>query len=166
MGTAWGMFASGLRATTAATVAAIGLFALTAPALAGGDWNDANVAWKSYEEGLKEAKSTNKPVLLVFYTEWCPHCNNFSQIFHDPGVVSLSKSFVMVRVDNDKDAATSAKFAPDGKYIPRTFFLKSDGTLLADVTEQRATYKYFYNEKDPASILRSMNAVLAMGAAS
>lgn len=161
MGTAWGMLASGLRAGTAATLAAIGLFALASPAFAGGDWNDANVGWKSYEEGLKEAKSASKPVLLVFYTEWCPHCTNFSQIFHDPAVVSLSKSFVMIRVDNDKDAATSAKYAPDGKYIPRTFFLKSDGTLLTDVTEQRATYKYFYNEKDPASILRSMNAVLA-----
>jgi protein-disulfide reductase (glutathione) len=162
MGIASGMTFSAIRTAAGAAVAAIGLLALASTASAGGgDWNDTGVAWKSYEEGLKEAKSENKPILLVFYTEWCPHCTNYSQIFHDPGVVALSKKFVMIRVDNDKDADTSAKFAPDGKYIPRTFFLKSDGTLMPEITEQRPTYKYFYNEKDPASITRSMNAALA-----
>jgi thiol:disulfide interchange protein len=154
--------ASGFRAAAASAVATIALFALAAPALAAGDWNDANIAWKTYEEGLAEAKSTNKPICLVFYTQWCPHCTNYSQIFHDPGVVALSKKFVMIRVDNDKDQATSSKYAPDGKYIPRTFFLRSDGTLLTEITEQRPTYKYFYNEKDPTSVTRSMNAVLAL----
>jgi protein-disulfide reductase (glutathione) len=156
-----GKTASAVRAAAGAAVVAIGLLALAPAAIAGGDWNDKGISWKNYEDGLKEAKSENKPILLVFYTEWCPHCSNYAGIFHDPGVVALSKNFVMVRVDNDKDAATSAKYAPDGKYIPRTFFLKSDGSLMPEITEQRATYKYFYNEKDPASISRSMNAVLA-----
>jgi thiol:disulfide interchange protein len=155
------MTASGIRAAAATALSGLAFLALAATATAGGDWNDSGIAWKPYAEGLTEAKSSSKPVLLVFYTEWCPHCTNYSKIFHDPAVVDLSKKFVMIRVDNDKDKETSAKFAPDGSYIPRTFFLKSDGTLLPDITEQRATYKYFYNEKDPTSVLRSMNAALA-----
>ncbi|HYC53527.1 MAG TPA: thioredoxin family protein [Candidatus Binatia bacterium] len=149
-------------------LAASTIFALViaGPALAGGDWNDSGIQWKSYEEGLSEAKASKKPVMLVFYTEWCPHCTNYAKLFHDPKLVELSKKFVMIRIDKDKDAATSGKYAPDGQYIPRTFFLKSDGTLLADVTEQRPQYKYFYDENDPASVMRSMNAVLAMPAQS
>jgi thiol:disulfide interchange protein len=154
------MITSRIRLSAGAAAVALSLFALSGTALAGGDWNDKEVAWKPYAEGLAEAKAQNKPICLIFYTEWCPHCANYSSVFHDKQVVDLSKKFVMIRVDNDKDAETAAKFSPDGKYIPRTFFLKSDGTLLPDITEQRASYKYFYNEKDPASLMRSMNQVL------
>lgn len=153
------MTANRLR-TAAATVAAALMLATSA--LAGGDWNDSGIGWKAYEAGLAEAKSANKPVCLVIYTDWCPHCTNYSKLFHDPALVELSKKFVMIRVNKDKEPAVSAKYAPDGEYIPRTYFLKSDGTLLDKVTEQREQYKYFYDESNPAGVMKSMNAVLAM----
>jgi thiol:disulfide interchange protein len=150
-----------LRMRTAALAVVAGL-AIATTALAGGDWNDSGIAWKSYDEGLAEAKASNKPIMLVFYTDWCPHCTNYSSVFHDPAVVELSKKFVMIHLNKEKEATVAAKYAPDGDYIPRTFFLKPDGTLLEQVTEQRDNYKYFYDEKDPKSVMRSMNAVLAM----
>ncbi|HYC00494.1 MAG TPA: thioredoxin family protein [Candidatus Limnocylindrales bacterium] len=153
-----------LRSVVAATAILVALLATTA--MAGGDWNDAGIAWKPFEQGLAEAKSAGKPVMLVFYTEWCPHCTNYSRLFHDPKLVELSKKFVMIRIDKDKDPALSGRYAPDGEYIPRTFFLRPDGTLLTEVTEQRDQYKYFYNESDSGSVMRSMNAVLAMPAQS
>lgn len=142
------------------------LMMAAAPALAGGDWNDAGIAWKPLEAGLAEAKTADKPVCLVFYTDWCPHCTNYSRIFHDKAVVEAARQFVMVRVNKDQDAAASAKYAPDGQYIPRTFFLKSDGTLRTEITEQREKYRYFYDEEDPASLLRAMKAALAPAAGS
>jgi len=153
-------------ASAVAALAALTLVAIATPALAGGDWNDAGVAWKPYEQGLAEAKESKKPVCLIFYTEWCPHCTNYAKLFHNAALIELSKKFVMIRIDKDKDSATSAKYAPDGDYIPRTFFLTSDGTLLDKVTEQRDNYKYFYDVSDPASVMRSMNAVLATPPAS
>ena len=33
------------------------------PALAGGDWNDSGVKWRSYDDGLAEAKKEKKPVM-------------------------------------------------------------------------------------------------------
>ena len=156
--------ASRIRIAVAPALAALALLTLAATAQAGGDWNDAGVAWKPYEQGLAEAKSANKPVCLVIYTEWCPHCTNYAKLFHAPALVELSKKFVMIRIDKDKDSANSAKYTPDGDYIPRTFFHKSDGTLLETITEQRDKYRYFYNESDPASVMRSMNAVLALPA--
>ena len=32
------------------------------PALAGGDWNDQQVKWRTYDDGLAEAKKAKKPV--------------------------------------------------------------------------------------------------------
>lgn len=153
-----------IAAVVRATVmtALIGALSAGAPTrtVAGGDWNDSGIAWKSYEAGLVEAKKEKKPVLLIFYTEWCPHCTNYSKLFHDPKVVEQSKQFVMVRVDNDKNKDLGKKFAPDGGYIPRTFFLASDGTLDPEIHEARDQYKYFYNESSAASILSGMDRAL------
>lgn len=148
------------RAVLLGWVLALGALLPTA-AHAGGDWNDKGIAWKPYEAGLAEAKSSKKPVLLIFYTEWCPHCTNYSKNFHDAKVVEQAKKFVMIRVDNDKDKELSGKFAPDGKYIPRTFFLTSTGVLDPDLHAQRDQYKYFYDESNPASVLAAMDAALA-----
>ena len=128
------------------------------PALAGGDWNDAGIKWRTFDEGLAEAKKTKKPVCLIFYTEWCPHCANYSKVFHDPKVVEKSKQFVMIRIDNDKNQELSKKFAPDGSYIPRTYFLTSAGVLDPDIHAPREQYKYFFDERSPDSVLAAMDA--------
>jgi protein-disulfide reductase (glutathione) len=124
------------------------------------DWNDANIKWMSYDEGLAAAKKSHKPICLIFFTTWCPHCKNYSGVFSDPAVVKKAQSFVMIRLDKDKNAELSKKYAPDGEYIPRTYFLSSDGTLDPALSETRDQYKYFYNEKDPASILAGMDRAL------
>ena len=143
--------------------AAMGVLCAAAarPVFAGGDWNDSGIQWKSYEDGLAAAKKDNNPILLIFYTEWCPHCANYSKVFHDPKVIEQSKNFVMVRVDNDKNKELAKQYAPDGGYIPRTFFLSSDGQLDADLHETRDQYKYFYSESSPTGILGGMERALA-----
>ena len=132
-----------------------------ATAHAGGDWNDAQIAWQPYEQGLAAAKKEKKPICLVLYTEWCPHCANYSAVFHDPKVVAEAKKFVMIRLDKDKNGEVSKKYAPDGEYIPRTYFLSSSGVLDAELHAPRDQYKYFYDEKDPAGVLGGMSAALA-----
>jgi thiol:disulfide interchange protein len=139
------------------------LIAVAAPAhraYAGGDWNDGQVAWKSYDDGLALAKKEQKPICLIFFTEWCPHCKNYSGVFHDPKVVEQSKQFVMIRLDKDKNPEISKKYAPDGEYIPRTYFLKPDGTLDQEIHAPRDQYKYFYDETQPGSVLSGMDTAL------
>ena len=139
------------------------LAALLVPAVpvrAEHDWNDGGIAWQPYEKGLAAAKSAKKPVCLILYTEWCPHCANYSKVFHDPKVVEQSKKFVMIRLDKDKNAELGKKYAPDGDYIPRTLFLSPTGTLDPDLHAPRDRYMYFYDEKDPASVLAGMDAAL------
>jgi thiol-disulfide isomerase/thioredoxin len=148
------------RLATSAVLALASLLTV-APARAGGDWNDGGIAWQPYDAGLALAKKEKKPVCLVFFTEWCPHCANYSKVFHDPAVVAKSKSFVMIRLDKDKNDELSGKYSLDGQYIPRTFFLSPSGELEADVHAPREQYKYFYDEHDPKGVLAGMDAALA-----
>ncbi len=149
-----------MRGMTSALVVA-GLLVLgIGTSHAGGDWNDAGVGWRSYEDGLAAAKKEKKPICLVFFTEWCPHCRNYSAVFHDPKVVDRTKRFVMIRLDKDKNAELSKQFAPDGEYIPRTYFLSSTGTLDPAIHAPRPNFQYFYDEKDPASLLAGMDEAL------
>ena len=123
----------------------------------GEDWNDAGIDWVGYEEGLTAAKAQNKPVCLVFFTHWCPHCKNYSRVFKDPRVEKRAKGFVMIRLDNDKHPEVSKKYAVDGNYIPRTFFLRPDGTLDESIQAPRARYRYFYDERKADDLLASMS---------
>lgn len=125
------------------------------------DWNDGRITWQPFAQGLAAAKKEKKPVCLVLYTEWCPHCANYSGVFRDPRVVEKAKRFVMIRLDKDKNAELSKKFAPDGEYIPRTYFLSAAGELDPSLHAPRDKFQYFYDEKDPASVLAGMDAALA-----
>lgn len=156
------------RKVAPAVYLAIGLAAFglaSGEAWAGGDWNDGKISWRPYEQGLAEARRTGKPVCLIFYTEWCPHCANYSRVFHDPAVVAMAERFVMIRIDKDRHPELSRKYAPDGEYIPRTFFLSPDGKLETSLHAPRERFLYFYDERDPASVLAGMKAALARFAA-
>lgn len=149
------------RFIAAAVLLAAAVVAFNAAARAATeDWNDANIQWLSFDDGLAAAKKEKRPICLIIYTTWCPHCANYSKVFSDPEVVKKSKSFVMVRIDKDKNPELSKKYSPDGEYIPRTLFLSPKGDLDASLTETRPQYKYFYSEHDPASILAGMDRAL------
>jgi thioredoxin-like negative regulator of GroEL len=150
----------GLRPLLVLVALLAGMGAGARAARAGGDWNDQGIKWRTLDDALVEAKKSKKPICLIFYTEWCPHCANYSQVFHDPKVVEMSKHFVMVRVDNDKSQEVSKKYALDGSYIPRTYFLSPSGTVDADIHAPRDQFKFFYDEKNPDSVLTAMNTAL------
>jgi thiol-disulfide isomerase/thioredoxin len=151
-----------MRARPVARIVLSGaLLLIAARAFAGAEnWNDGNIHWMSYDAGLAAAKKQHKPICLIFYTTWCPHCANYAKLFSDSKIVKKSKSFVMIRLDKDKNQELSKKYSPDGEYIPRTYFLSSAGQLDESLTEQRPQYKYFYSESNPASILAGMDRAL------
>jgi hypothetical protein len=136
--------------------------AAAAPAAAhGGEtWNAAQIDWQPFDAGLARAKAQNKPICLVLFTNWCPHCKNFSHVFDDPKVVERSKEFVMIHANADEESAVASKYARDGGYVPRTFFLAPDGTMDPDLHAPRQKFLYFYDERDPSSLLGGMEAAL------
>jgi thiol:disulfide interchange protein len=122
------------------------------------DWNAGEITWWDYFDGLKQARIENKPVILIFYTDWCPHCHNYSREFHDPEVVQLAHRFVMIRVERDGNREISARHDVDGDYVPRTFFLGPDAELLPGFETKAPRYRYFLDEFSPEALRARMRA--------
>ncbi len=122
----------------------------------GESWNAAQIHWLDYAQGITRAKSEHKPACLVFFATWCPHCKNYSHVFEDPRVVAEAKKFVMIRVDTDREPGVASRYALDGAYVPRTYFLTPQGQVASAVKAPRARFQFFYDEHDPASLLGGM----------
>ncbi len=149
-----------MRSITRLGHAAVLLLAilLGRPAVAGAaaDWNDAVIHWRPYTQGLAEARAQHKPVCVVLYPSWCPHCRNYRRVFYAPDIVHESQEFVMIRVDADAHPAISRRFAYDGEYIPRTYFMSSAGRIDPRIHADRDAYAFFYDEDNPISLLDGM----------
>jgi thiol-disulfide isomerase/thioredoxin len=128
-----------------------------------GEWNGDEITWLDYDAGLARARAEGKPVCLVMHADWCPHCHTYARVFDDPRVVAQARNLVMVRVNVDHAPAVATRYALDGTYVPRTYFLRPDGTVLERVDARRPQYRYFFDENDPSSILGGMIAALAPG---
>ena len=86
-------------------------------------WNEDNINWLSYEKGLQIAEQEKKPILLVFYANWCGASKRYGKVFYDDEVVNLSKKFIMIKVDVNEDEDLSLEYGV--RYIPMTLFLDS-----------------------------------------
>jgi thiol-disulfide isomerase/thioredoxin len=124
------------------------------------EWNPTQIEWQPFDAASSRAKAENKPVCVIFSAGWCPHCKNYSHVFDDPRVAARAKDFEMVHVDVDAEPALAARFATDGGYVPRTYFIGPDGTLATEIHAARPRYQYFYDEKDPTALLAGMEASL------
>jgi thiol:disulfide interchange protein len=128
------------------------------------DWNERAIGWVTYAAGMTRGKDEHRPVLLVFYTDWCPHCHHFSHVFHDPEVVRLAQSFVMIRVERDNNRELSAMYDIDGEYIPRTFFLTPEGQVRTELCSANPAYRYFLDEHEPGELIMLMRRALEAAA--
>jgi thiol:disulfide interchange protein len=149
----------GALALSALLAAVLALLPLPSSGAPEQDWNGA-IAWQTYADGLQQAKRERKPVCLVIYTTWCPHCTAYARLFHSADVVASARRFVMIRVDKDAEPELSKKYGLDGEYIPRTYFLTRDGEV-ARIDSGRSDYRYFYDEANPATLLAAMQKALA-----
>jgi protein-disulfide reductase (glutathione) len=117
----------------------------TAPANGFGD----AIAWRTLDEGLAEATTQHRPLMLVVHASWCPKCKELKPAFGDRELVELSNRFVMVNVDQDA-VPKSLEFAPDGSYVPRVLFVDpvSGQTDVELRNDRRTRTVYYYGPSD------------------
>lgn len=119
------------------------------------------VDWKTWDDGIAQAKKEKKPICLVVYTKWCPRCRELAPMFASNEIAKLSKNFVMIRQDRDQTPAWLQQYAQTGAYIPRVLFLSSTGRLNAEITSGIAKYPYFYTSAQAPQLVASMKRALA-----
>ncbi|XP_022806167.1 thioredoxin domain-containing protein 12-like [Stylophora pistillata] len=132
---------------------------LTTNGMLGRGFGD-HIDWKTYSEGLKEAESSHKPLMLIIHKSWCGACKALKPKFAESKEIEeLSKKFVMINVEDDEEPRDS-KFQIDGAYIPRIFILDSYGHVQKDIYNKKGnpSYKYYYGS--PPGIVDSMKEAL------
>ena len=126
----------------------------------GVEWKG-NVDWHGWSEGLSLAAKQSKPIMVLVYADWCPHCRALSPVFADPEVEALAKHFVMVRQNHDDDPEWLKPYNQKfGAYVPRIFFFDSGGKIRDDLTSGHPRYPYFYAAEAPDLLKRSMRRAI------
>ena len=77
------------------------------------------------ESGLDQAKTQNKPLMLVIHKTWCGACKRLKPQFEScKDMAELGEEFMMVNAQDDEDPK-GKEFAPDGEYV-RCVYLMND----------------------------------------
>jgi thiol:disulfide interchange protein len=88
-----------------------------------------------YDTALSLAKSSSKPLVLVFSASWCPPCQQMkNEVYPSPEVAPYKSQFVWAYLDVDDPANQPAaqKFGVRG--IPHITFLNPQGTEIDTTT--------------------------------
>ncbi len=87
---------------------------------------------QDYEQAKLESQKQNKMLLIDFYTTWCAPCKQIDKlIFSDPAISSeMSKSFVLLRYDAEKDEAHRLTLKHHIGSYPATVVLNPDQFIV------------------------------------
>ncbi|OGI18908.1 MAG: hypothetical protein A3B68_06715 [Candidatus Melainabacteria bacterium RIFCSPHIGHO2_02_FULL_34_12] len=82
-----------------------------------------------YLTEMKTSLENQKPVVVSFTAEWCPHCRKFKPTFIEVKDLYQEKvTFVNIDVDDSNGSTLSNRFQVRG--IPTTTFVRSDGSVF------------------------------------
>lgn len=115
----------------------------TATSEHGAPWHAGTV-----EDGLRDAKTRNVPVLLYWGAVWCPPCNELkSQVFNKPRFAELMAPMVAIYLDGDSEEAQAWGEKLNAKGYPTVLVLNAAGketmrlTSSVDLGEFEAALK-------------------------
>ena len=86
----------------------------------------------TYKTALENAKTQDKPVFVMLYADWCPHCNQMKkEVFSDQNVMDfLNKNYICVWKSIEKEEGTALKNKFKTTSLPAFLFLDANESLL------------------------------------
>jgi len=79
------------------------------------NWNDSELQWNSYYDGLAELKATGNKGTFIIYADWCPTCKQYSKLFKNGAVIDALQGITLIRLNKDKQPDVSKQFDFDGE---------------------------------------------------
>lgn len=118
----------------------------------------------TYKDALVKAKQENKPVFIMLYANWCPHCNAMkNSTFKDATVLTFLKAnYICVWKDIEKEEGFSLKNKFDTKSLPAFLIVDATETLLYNLKGEIKTADFLSeikNALDPKMQLPHLEAV-------
>jgi thioredoxin-related protein len=103
---------------------------------------------------LSQAKAENKPVMLMGYATWCPHCNKMkSEVITDAAVADFyNTNFVCIMQDMEAGEGISTRKKYSVKSYPTFLFLDPQGELLYSISAELTSESFIkegQNALDP-----------------
>jgi thioredoxin-like negative regulator of GroEL len=116
--------------------AALASLLLAAAAAHGATVAPPRIKWeKSFDEALKKASKSGRPVFVDFWAEWCTWCERLDQnTYADPTVVEKTQDFVAVKVNTEgsrKEVDAAVRYHVTS--LPTIVFLSPEGRQLGRV---------------------------------
>jgi len=126
------------------------------------DWGGKSIDWMTdIDEGFEKAKEERMPVMMQVHRIWCHACQSLQpQFAESKEIAALSKSFVMLNIYGESEPWQD-EYQPDGKYVPRTMFFDSDGSLMKEIINPKTEKGYAYLHTDSEMITTAMKQALA-----
>ena len=120
----WTLYAQRMR-----TLLLVAALALPNPATPEGPFVDL-----SFDAACKEAKASDRIVMIDFYAVWCGPCKRLDKVtWKDPGVVEwLGANTVALKIDAEKQTKLASQFKVEA--YPTIVFAKPDGTSMGSIT--------------------------------
>ncbi|XP_056106102.1 anterior gradient protein 2 homolog [Rhinichthys klamathensis goyatoka] len=122
-------------------------------------WGDQLIWAQTYEEALFWSRSKNKPLMVIFHLEDCPHSQSLKKAFaEDKDIQKLvDEEFVVLNLVYE---TTDKHLSPDGQYVPRILFVDPSMTVRADITGRYSNRMYAYEPADMKLLLSNMQRAL------
>ncbi|KAI6176839.1 hypothetical protein M3Y97_00842200 [Aphelenchoides bicaudatus] len=121
-----------------------------------------DIEWIEFDKAEELSNELKKPVFVLIHKTWCGACkqlkNSFSSSPKRKEFIQLTRRFVMVNLEDDEEPQDD-KFAPDGAYIPRLYFLK--GSDVLPVTNKNYPKNLYYFPQLP-DVMKAMNQALKL----
>ncbi|XP_056374307.1 anterior gradient protein 3 [Hyla sarda] len=122
-------------------------------------WGD-EITWvQTYEEGLYNAKKSNKPLMVIHHLEDCLYCQALKKAFSESAEIQelAKENFIMLNLMHE---TRDKNLAPDGQYVPRIMFVDPSLTVRADITGRYSNRLYTYEPQDVPLLTENMKKAL------